>query len=130
MRVFPPAWAIGRLALEDVRIGDVTVPKGAVAIVAQIVTHRDARWWPEPLRFDPSRFLTNDAARPKFAYFPFGGGSRICIGESFAWTEGVLVLAALARRWRLTPAPGSRIAPRGLITLRPRGPVPMRLERR
>ena len=130
MRVFPPAWAIGRLALEDVRIGDVVVPQGAIAIVAQIVTHRDARWWPEPMRFDPSRFAPPDAARPKFAYFPFGGGSRVCIGESFAWSEGVLVLAALARRWRLTPAPGSHVEPRGLITLRPKGPVRMRLERR
>jgi cytochrome P450 len=130
MRVFPPAWAIGRLALEEVRIGDVIVPQGAVAIVAQIVTHRDARWWPEPMRFDPSRFASADASRPKFAYFPFGGGSRVCIGESFAWSEGVLVLAALARRWRLTPAPGACVEPRGLITLRPKGPVRMRLERR
>ena len=81
------------------------------------------------MRFDPSRFAGSDAARPKFAYFPFGGGSRICIGEGFAWTEGVLVLAALLRRWRLTPAPGSVVEPRGLITLRPKGPVGMRLER-
>ncbi|HWS73272.1 MAG TPA: cytochrome P450 [Thermoanaerobaculia bacterium] len=130
MRIFPPAWAIGRLALEDVRIGEVIVPQGAIAIVAPIVTHRDARWWPEPMRFEPARFAAADPARPKFAYFPFGGGSRVCIGESFAWSEGVLVLAALARRWRLTPAPGSRVEPRGLITLRPKGPVRMRLERR
>jgi cytochrome P450 len=130
MRVRPPAWAIGRLATEDVTIGGTTIPRGAVAIVSQYVTHHDARWWPEPLRFDPSRFAAADAVRPKFAYFPFGGGSRVCIGESFAWAEGVLLLAAIARRWRLAPAGDGRVEPRALITLRPRGPVRMRLQRR
>src|SRR5205085_8806239 len=85
MRIYPPAWLIGRMAMEDVAIGGFTIPKGSVAIVSQIVTHRDERFWPEPMRFDPTRFTADaKAARPKFAYFPFGGGPRVCIGEGFA----------------------------------------------
>jgi cytochrome P450 len=129
MRLYPPAWLIGRLALEDVAIGSVTVPRGAVVIVSQYVMHRDARFWPDPHRFDPSRFL-NGAERPKFAYFPFGGGSRTCIGEGFAWTEGVLVLATIAQRWRLTLAQKEAVRPQPMITLRPRGGVRMHLEAR
>jgi cytochrome P450 len=130
MRLYPPAWAIGRLALEDVPLGGWTLPRGAVAIVSQAVTHRDPRWWPEPERFDPRRFTAEaKASRPKFAYFPFGGGSRICIGEGFAWTEGVLILATIAREWRLRSTPHP-VVPQALITLRPKGEVRMRIERR
>ena len=129
MRLYPPAWLIGRLALEDVTIGNVTVPRGAVAIVSQYVMHRDARFWPDPERFDPSRFLSG-AERPKFAYFPFGGGSRTCIGEGFAWTEGVLVLATIAQRWRLTLAQHELVRPQPMITLRPRGGIRMHGVRR
>jgi cytochrome P450 len=125
MRIFPPAYLIGRMALEDVTVGEWRVPKGAIVIVAEIVTHRDARWFPDPMRFDPMRFTAEaKAARPKFAYFPFGGGPRICIGESFAWTEGILLLATIARKWRFTA--GRDVEPLPLITLRPRGGMPMR----
>jgi cytochrome P450 len=85
------------------------------------VAHRDPRFWPDSLRFDPDRFLPEaSAARPKFAYFPFGGGARQCIGEPFAWMEGVLILATLAQKWRLRLAPGQLVTPQALITLRPR----------
>jgi cytochrome P450 len=128
MRIFPPAWIIGRLALEDVRLGGWTIPRGAVVIVSQWVTHRDARWWPEPERFDPRRFA--EASHPKFAYFPFGGGSRVCIGEGFAWMEGVLVLATIARKWRLLLASDEPVQPQPVITLRPRGGIAMTLTAR
>jgi len=124
MRLYPPAWIIGRLALEDVEIGGYTIPRGAIVIVSQYVMHRDPRYWPDPERFDPLRFA-DDSARPKFAYFPFGGGSRICIGEGFAWMEGVLVLTTLARRWSLALAQPLPVLPKPVITLRPRGGIRM-----
>lgn len=129
MRLYPPAWIIGRLALEDVPIGGYTIPKGAVIIASQYVMHRHPRYWPDAERFDPTRFL-DGAERPKFAYFPFGGGSRICIGEGFAWSEGTLVLATIAKRWRLSLAQSEPVVPRPVITLRPRGGIRMRVSAR
>ena len=129
MRLYPPAWGIGRYALEDVQIGDWTVPRNGLVLVSQWVTHRDPRFWPDPLRFDPLRFTAEaKAARPKMAYFPFGGGPRICIGEGFAWMEGVMILATLAQRWRFLR--GDDVAPQALITLRPRSAMRMRTVRR
>lgn len=120
MRLFPPAWGMGRLAMEDVPIGGWTIPRGAVVIVAPAVTHLDARWWPDPLRFDPLRFTPEGkASRPRLTYFPFGAGTRICIGEGFAWMEGVLILATLAQHWRVRITEEAR--PLASITLRPRG---------
>jgi cytochrome P450 len=128
MRLFPPAWGMGRLAIEDVQLGEWTVPKGAVVIVAPAITQQDARWWPDPQRFDPRRFTPEaKAARPRMTYFPFGAGTRICIGESFAWMEGVLILATLARHWRVRVLEEPR--PQASITLRPRGGMRARLER-
>lgn len=129
MRLYPPAWSIGRLALEDVEIGGYTIPRGAIVIVSQYVMHRDPRFWPDPERFDPQRFA-DESARPKFAYFPFGGGSRICIGEGFAWMEGVLVLRTLAKRWSLSLAQPLPVVPKPVITLRPRGGIKMRIRAR
>ncbi|HYX19646.1 MAG TPA: cytochrome P450, partial [Thermoanaerobaculia bacterium] len=131
MRLFPPAWIIGRRAIEPCEIGGFEVPRGSIVVVCQWVTHRDQRWFPEPERFDPERFLpAAKEARPRFAYFPFGGGPRVCIGEGFAWMEGVLVLAAIARRWRLHLAKDQEIVPAPSITLRPRDGIRMILERR
>jgi len=91
------------------------------------LVQRDPRFFPEPLRFDPTRFTPEaKASRPKFAYFPFGGGARQCIGEPFAWMEGVLILSTLAQRWRFRVDPRARIEPQALITLRPRRGMPMR----
>jgi cytochrome P450 len=121
MRLFPPAWGIGRRTLEEVTIGGYRLPEGTHVAMAPWVVHRDPRFWPDPLRFDPDRFLPEArAALPRFAYFPFGGGARQCIGEQFAWMEGVLILATLAQKWRLRLAPGQEVAPQALITLRPR----------
>ncbi len=93
--------------------------------------HRHPRYWPAPERFDPNRWSPEAAAeRPKFAYFPFGGGPRICIGEQFAWTEMILTLAALARQYRLTPADSALPEIDPLITLRPKHPIRMRLSPR
>ena len=131
MRLFPPAWIVGRRALADYDVGGYAIPKRSIIVACQWVTHRDVRWYPEPERFDPERFRPEaKAARPKFAYFPFGGGPRVCIGEGFAWMEGVLLLATLARRWRLRLEPGQEIVPAPSITLRPKNGLRMRLERR
>jgi cytochrome P450 len=131
MRLYPPAWAIGRLAIEDHEVAGYRVPRGSLVLVSQYVMHRDPRYFPDPERFVPERW-TQEArsSRPQFSYFPFGGGPRRCIGEGFAWMEAVLMLATLARRWRLRPAPGATVETRPRITLRPKGSVPMVVERR
>lgn len=120
LRLFPPAWAIGRRTLEDVELGGYTVPKGCVVLLSPYVTQRDARWFPEPEAFRPERWLEEDEARPKFAYFPFGGGARVCIGERFAGMEGALLLATIAQRWQFRLAPGQRVEHKAQITLRPK----------
>ena len=130
MRLFPPAWVIGRKPLQPYPVEGYEAPAGSLVLVSQYIVHRDPRWWPAPERFDPSRWGPEAVAdRPRFAYFPFGAGTRVCIGEQFAWTEGALVLATLARRWRLRALPGERPALQPSITLRPRGGLRMRVER-
>ncbi len=131
MRLYPPAWAIGRRALRDVRLGDYLVPKDAFVVMSAWATHRDARFFPEPSRFDPERFTPEArASRPKFAYFPFGGGARQCIGEGFAWMEGTLLLATIAQRFHLRLADDARVEPLPLVTLRPRYGMKMVAEER
>jgi cytochrome P450 len=122
MRLFPPVWVVGRRALEDVTIGGYEVPRRTIVIASQYIIHRDGRFWPNPEEFRPERWLDEEAqaARPKFAYFPFGGGGRICIGDAFAWTEGVILLAVMARRWRFEAAPGQNVALNPTVTLRPK----------
>jgi cytochrome P450 len=121
MRLFPPAWGIGRRALRDVVLGGFTIPEGTIVALPPYVVHRDERFWPEPDRFRPERFTAEArAARPRFAYFPFGAGARSCIGEPFAWMEGVLLLATIGQRWRLRLVPGHPVEAQALITLRPR----------
>jgi cytochrome P450 len=121
LRLYPPAWAIGRKVKTTARVFNHVLPKGSVIVLCPYVTHRHARLWPEPERFDPDRFLPEAiASRPRFAYFPFGGGTRVCIGERFAWNEGVLLLATIAQRRRLALAPGQKVGIRPQMTLRPR----------
>src|SRR5678809_815162 len=97
MRLYPPAWAIGRRALDAFQMREFNVPAGAVVLMSQYVMHRDARYFPDPDRFDPERWTPEaQASRPKFSYFPFGGGARVCIGEQFAWMEGILGLATVS----------------------------------
>jgi cytochrome P450 len=132
MRLYPPAWAIGRLAIEDHEFGGYPVPKGSLVLVSPFVTHRDPRFWGEAERFEPRRWekLSVREAGQKNIYFPFGGGVRRCIGESFAWTEGILLLATLASRWKLSLDPTQTIALQPMITLRPKFGMRMRLNSR
>lgn len=131
MRLYPPAWVVGRRAIADLGIGGYGIPRGAGLLASQWVVHRDPRFYPDPLRFDPDRWLPEaQASRPKFAYFPFGGGPRRCVGEAFAWMEGVLILATIARRWQVRLVAGHPVVPEPLITLRPRHGVRVSLELR
>jgi len=131
MRLYPPAWAIGRRALESFEVRGFTVPRRSVVLMSQYITHRDPRWFPNPECFDPERWTPEaQSARPKFSYFPFGGGARVCIGEQFAWMEGILLIATLAQQWRMHLVPGHPVEVQPLITLRPAHGMRMRLERR
>jgi cytochrome P450 len=131
MRLYPPAWIVGRRAMVPYTIGGYAVSRRSIVVACQWVTHRDPRYFPDPERFDPERWTPKaKEARPKFSYFPFGGGPRVCIGEGFAWMEGVLVLATLARSWRLHLAEDRPVVPAPSITLRPKGGIRMRLEAR
>jgi cytochrome P450 len=131
MRLYPPAWAIGRLATEGHTIGSYNIPKGSLVLLSQYIAHRDPRFFPNPTVFDPERWTPEaKEARPQYSYFPFGGGPRRCIGESFAWMEGVLLLATIARKWRFRTVPGQKIEPQALITLRPRNGIKVAAHRR
>ncbi len=131
MRLYPPAWGMGRQSLGDFELGGYRLRAGTVVAMSQFIMHRDPRYFPDPERFDPERFMPErEAARPKLAYFPFGAGKRQCIGEGFAWMEGVLVLATIAQRWRLRLVPGHPVQPEPLITLRPKYGMKMRVEER
>ena len=131
MRLYPPAWVLTRLSVEPFEASGYTIPGGSPILASQWVNHHQARLFPEPFVFRPERWTPEmEAQLPKFAYFPFGGGPRLCIGESFAWMEGVLLIATLAQHWRMHPGPKQRIALQPVITLRPRYGVKMRLERR
>ena len=123
LRLRPPAWVVGRETIRDTDLDGLAVPARTTVLFGPLFLHRDPRFWPEPGRFDPERFAPEGRAqRHKFAYLPFSAGRRGCIGEQFAWTEGVLVLAALGQRWRLRAA-GPMPPPHGSVTLRPRTPI-------
>ena len=131
LRIYPAAWTIARRAVADYEVGGYTIPAGADIYVSQFVMHRDSRFFPEPLEYKPDRWETEeDEALPKFTYFPFGGGPRRCIGEPFAWMEGVLLLASIASHWKMRLAPGHRVVPDPLITIRPKYGMKMTVERR
>lgn len=130
MRLYPPAWSIARRALAELELGGYRITRRSIVVTSPWIVHRDERWFPEPGRFEPGRWLVDDPARPRFAYFPFGGGTRICIGERFAWTEAILVLATLASRWRATLVPDHPVEPLPRITLRPRHGLRMVLHAR
>lgn len=131
LRLYPVAWAIGRRAKQDFSVGEYTIPARSIVLMSPWVVHRDARWFSDPLKFAPERWQTGESeVRPKFSYFPFGGGARTCIGERFAWMEGVLVIATLAQRWRLRMASGQQVDTKARITLRPKYPMKMIGEQR
>ncbi|HLJ21822.1 MAG TPA: cytochrome P450, partial [Stellaceae bacterium] len=131
MRLYPPAHTMSREALADDVIEGHRVAKGSVVSIVPWLIHRHRLLWNRPDVFDPERFAPERAsARPRFAYIPFGGGPRVCIGASFAMTEALIILAMLGQHYRLRLAPGAAVEPVGLITLRPRHGLPMILERR
>jgi cytochrome P450 len=131
LRMYPPAYVLGRQALEDVRIRGFDIPAGSTILMSPYVVHHDPRWYPEPFRFDPGRWSAEEmAARPRTAYVPFGGGPRLCIGEGFAWMESKLLVASIAQRWQLRVPPEHPVDLQPMVTLRPRGGMPARVERR
>jgi cytochrome P450 len=124
MRMYPPAWTLGREATEDVEIGGYPIEKGAQVLMAQWVVQRDPRFWPEPDRFRPSRWDEEQTkALPRCAYFPFGDGPRICIGNSFAMMEAILLLTTIARRFRLELVAGQTLKQVPSVTMRPRNGI-------
>ena len=129
MRLFPPAWTLGYRAVEEYPLKGFRIPAGSLVLMPQYIVHRDPRWYDDPLRFDPDRW-SQPVERPRFAYFPFGGGVRQCIGEQFAWTEGILVLATMIQKWRLRIPEGTPLAVAPSFTLRPRDKVLATLEPR
>lgn len=131
LRLYPPAWVMTRGAIEPVEIGGYVLPPGSNVIVSPWVTHRDARFFPRPEQFDPDRWTASGVqALPRFAYFPFGGGPRVCIGNGFALMEAPILLAAVAQRYRISLVPGQVAEPSASITLRPSNGVRVRLQRR
>ena len=131
MRLYPPAWVVGRLAVKEYAVDEHVAAKGTLVLVSQYVLHRDPRFFPDPLRFDPERWTPEaKEARPQYAYFPFGGGARRCIGEGFAWMEGTLIIAAIARRWRMRLVPDHPVVPHPRMTLRAKHGIRMTIEDR
>lgn len=132
MRLFPPTWIYARVARgTDVLPSGTRVPAGAMVYLSPYALQRNPRLWPEPERFDPDRFLPEAArARPRYAYFPFGSGPHVCIGESLALAQILAVLERVVARFRFTVAPGWQVEPEAGLTLRPKGGLRMRIERR
>jgi cytochrome P450 len=130
MRLYPPAWIISRRAIQDDEVGGYRMPAGAIVFASPYVTHRHPAFWDNPEGFDPDRFEPGGPADalPHFAYFPFGGGPRQCIGNSFAMLEMVLVVSTVIARCQLDLVPGQRIALSPQITLRPSAPILMTLK--
>ena len=131
MRLYPPAWIIGRRAIDEYHLGEHVVPPRSILFMSPYVMHRDPRFYADPERFDPGRWTPElRAALPKFAYFPFGGGPRQCIGESFAWMELILLVATISQQWRLRLVPGHPVVTQPLVTLRAKHGMRMTVEQR
>ncbi len=130
MRLYPPGWAIGRRALTEHVADGVRIPAGAVVIVSPWLMHHDPRWWADPRSFLPERWLDEEPSARRHAFLPFGGGPRMCIGEGFAELEATVLLATIGRTWRFEHDPAHRVELQPVVTLRPRGGMPMRAHRR
>jgi cytochrome P450 len=129
MRLYPPVWMFPRFCERDQVVGGWLIPAGSAMIVSQWITHRDPSLWERPDEFDPERFTPErSAGRPRYAYFPFGGGPRQCIGNNFALMEGQLIAAMMARRFRPRLPEGARVIAGSASTLKPKGGLKMRLE--
>jgi cytochrome P450 len=131
LRLYPPAWRVFRRTEEPFKAGDFLLPAGSNIVLSQWVTQRDPRWFGEPDRFNPDRWAEEAAAKlPRFAYFPFGGGPRVCIGAGFAMMEATLLLATIAQRYRMRLTSNQRIKPLASITLRPKNGIRVELQQR
>ena len=131
LRLYPPAAVLEREVIAAFDVGGYPVARGTEILVSPWVMHRDPRFFPDPFKFDPERWTAEAReARPKFSYFPFGGGPRVCIGEQYAWMEGALLISTIAQHWRMRLAPGQRVEPKAMITLRPRYGMRMIVEER
>jgi len=131
MRLYPPVWVVTRRPTEDIEIGGYHVPAWSSLNMCPFLMHRDSRYFPDPERFDPQRWLPEEVVRrPRFSYFPFGGGPHQCIGEGLAMTEGLLITATIAQKWRLRLVENHPVEVEPLITLRPKYGMKMHLERR
>jgi cytochrome P450 len=130
LRLYPPACVFSRKAIADDELRGYAIPAGSMIVLSPYATHRHPAVWERPEEFDPERFTPErSAGRPHFAYFPFGGGPRLCIGSNFAMMEAQLILATVAQRYRLRLVPGLPVEPQFLVTLRPRYGMPMTLHR-
>ena len=131
MRIFPPVWTMGRRVENDYSVGEYTIPVGSSILMCQYVMHHDPRYYEKPEEFNPDRWTDDFKTRlPRFSYFPFGGGIRGCIGESFAWMEGVLIIATIAQEWSMHLVPSQRIKLDPAITLRSKYGMKMKLSQR
>lgn len=131
MRLYPPAWALGRLVVNECKLGGYLIKPRALVLMSPYVMHHDARYFADPDRFIPERWTPEGReSRPQFSYFPFGGGPRRCIGEGFAFLEAILLLATICQRWRLRLVPDHPVALQPLITLRPKHGMKMTVEQR
>jgi cytochrome P450 len=131
MRLYPPAWLLARVAVEDHEARGYMLPAGSLVVISPWVVHHNAAYYSDPLKFDPSRWITeHQSHRPRFSYFPFGAGARGCMGEAFAWMEGVLLLSTIARRWRMRLLDETAPAVHPALTLTPKCGIRVKLERR
>ena len=130
LRLYPPAWILGRRALRNDRLGEHEIPAGSVVALSPYAMHRLPEYWEDPEAFRPERFTRErQAVQKPFSYFPFGGGPRLCIGHNFALLEAQLIVSTVAQRYWMELAPGRTIVPERLFVLRPRGGLPMTLHR-
>jgi cytochrome P450 len=131
MRLYPPAWALGRQAINDCKIGKYIIPSGSIILMSQYVMHRNPLYFPEPNTFYPDRWTDEFKKNlPRFCYFPFGGGIRSCVGEPFAWMEAILITAIISRLWKINNTPSNKVVLKPLITLRPKYGMHMKITRR
>ncbi len=131
MRLYPPVWTLGRYVETDYQVGEYTIPAGSSILMSQYVIHHDPRYYEAPEQFNPDRWTAKfKTDLPRFSYFPFGGGIRGCIGEPFAWMEGILIIATIAQKWAMHLVPGQRIKLDPEITLRPKYGMKMKLVQR
>ena len=131
MRLYPPAWTIGRKAVNDYKVDKYVIPAGSIILMSQYLMHHDSRYFSDPDLFYPDRWTKEAKLQlPRFSYFPFGGGIRGCVGEPFAWMEGILLLATICRQWRMHHDTDHKVGLKPLITLRPKYGMRMKLEHR